>query len=135
MIFGDWIWIRFRIRSFSLVFFRSVFLSFSQCLCSPTGGPAICSVEYKLVDQPQMNYTSEDKPCARGEIWIRGANVTSGYYKMPEKTYAGGGAMAAVVVAFSFSFSFFPFFSSCCVVWFCLFLFLFLNACQSLSDG
>jgi len=51
-----------------------------------SAGPMICSTEIKLVDQTKMNYLSTDKPCPRGEVWIRGANVCDGYYKMPEKT-------------------------------------------------
>jgi long-chain acyl-CoA synthetase len=51
-----------------------------------SAGSPICSTEYKLVDVPTMNYSSRDKPFPRGEIWIRGNNVATGYYKNPEKT-------------------------------------------------
>ena len=49
-------------------------------------GSVIECVEIRLVDWPEGNYRVTDKPNPRGEIWIGGANVTLGYYKMPEKT-------------------------------------------------
>lgn len=48
-------------------------------------------MEFKLVDCPELGYTSEDLDkdknlLPRGEVCLRGTNVFPGYYKEPEKT-------------------------------------------------
>ncbi len=49
------------------------------------GAPAP-SCEVKLVDVPEMQYTTRDVPCPRGEICIRGPSVFQGYYKDAAQT-------------------------------------------------
>jgi long-chain acyl-CoA synthetase len=56
------------------------------------GAPVPCT-EVKLVDVPEMGYSSKD-PIPRGEVWMRGPGVTSGYYKNPkvtDETYTSDG--------------------------------------------
>ncbi len=49
-------------------------------------GPPVPCCEVKLVSVPDLNYTVQDKPLPRGEVWVRGTNVTSGYFKRPDIT-------------------------------------------------
>ena len=54
------------------------------------GGPLI-SCEVKLVDIPEMNYTSKDMDdnmnwAPRGEICTRGPSIFKGYFKMRRET-------------------------------------------------
>lgn len=49
-------------------------------------GPPVGCCQILLHDEPEMGYTSADKPCPRGQICIGGPNVTQGYYGQPELT-------------------------------------------------
>ncbi|KAG8918228.1 hypothetical protein FRC00_012718, partial [Tulasnella sp. 408] len=49
------------------------------------GGAAVFE-ELKLVDVPELGYTSEEKPNPRGELCFKGDNVFSRYYKDEKQT-------------------------------------------------
>jgi len=60
-------------------------ISTSEYVPGHVGSPR-SGVEINLVDVPEMNYFSTDKPYPRGEIQVRSAGVFKGYYKDEEKT-------------------------------------------------
>jgi fatty acid CoA ligase FadD9 len=43
-------------------------------------------IDYKLVDVPELGYFTTDKPHPRGELLVKSATSTPGYYKRPEVT-------------------------------------------------
>ncbi len=60
-------------------------------LSGHVGGPTV-NTEFKVVDVPDMGYTSKDKDekgnqVPRGEVWIKGPGVFVAYYKDEEKTH------------------------------------------------
>jgi long-chain acyl-CoA synthetase len=54
-------------------------------------GPPLPTCDFKLVDVPEMNYSTDDKndegqPMPRGEICYKGPNCFKGYFALPQAT-------------------------------------------------
>lgn len=67
--------------------------TYAQGLCQIEGdlsvgncGGVASTLEICLLDVPDMEYYSTDKPQPRGELLIRGSSLFSGYYRNPEET-------------------------------------------------
>ncbi len=43
-------------------------------------------IDYQLIDVPELGYFATDKPYSRGELLVKSATATPGYYKRPEVT-------------------------------------------------
>ncbi|KAJ3258848.1 Long-chain-fatty-acid--CoA ligase 5 [Boothiomyces macroporosus] len=65
--------------------FVTQFGDYDQSYGSHVGVP-LSSVEYKLIDIPELGYLVTDSPNPRGQICIRGPGVVAGYYKNEGKT-------------------------------------------------
>ena len=61
-------------------------LTVAQDVTSGHVGVPFPNCEVKLIDLPEMGYTSADKPFPRGEICSRGNNIFREYYKQADKT-------------------------------------------------
>jgi long-chain acyl-CoA synthetase len=62
----------------------------NDSISGTVGGP-VPNTEFKLVDVPEMLYTSQDKDSQgnkkpRGEICLKGHGIFLGYFKDEEKT-------------------------------------------------
>jgi len=67
--------------------------TYAQGLCQAEGdlsvgncGGAAPTLELCLLDVPDMEYFSTDKPQPRGELLVRGSSLFSGYHRNPEET-------------------------------------------------
>lgn len=67
--------------------------TYAHGLCQTTGdlsagncGAVIPTMEVCLLDVPDMDYRSTDKPQPRGELLLRGSALFSGYYRNDEET-------------------------------------------------
>merc|ERR1712228_301158 len=63
----------------------SFFTAFDDTNLGHVGIP-IDNIEYRLVDAPECDYHTTDKPHPRGEIQLRGPTIMDGYYKNEEST-------------------------------------------------
>lgn len=66
-------------------------LSFTNDPSSGHVGAPFPNCDFKLIDVPEMNYTSDDvdengNPTPRGEMCYKGYNCFKGYFKLPENT-------------------------------------------------
>ncbi|XP_006462792.1 hypothetical protein AGABI2DRAFT_186655 [Agaricus bisporus var. bisporus H97] len=84
------------ILNFLKIAFACEFIEENMAACTKTWpddrtasglvGPPTPVTEIKLVDVPDMGYTSEDKPNPRGELCMRGLCQFTEYYKDPKNT-------------------------------------------------
>eukprot|EP00937_MAST-01D_sp_MAST-1D-sp2_P005444 g5444.t1 len=64
----------------------AITLSYPGDTSTGNAGVPVPSNVVKLVDVEEMEYTTKDKPCPRGEVCCRGPNVFKGYFKDKAKT-------------------------------------------------
>jgi fatty acid CoA ligase FadD9 len=83
----------------SPVVFKFVEKCFSRCLVHESYGISECGgvandniidpeLQFRLISVPEMGYTIDDEPFARGELLIKTTQMFSGYINNPEETRA-----------------------------------------------
>jgi fatty acid CoA ligase FadD9 len=60
----------------------------TECGVFVLGHKIIPKTDYKLLDVPEMGYTTQDKPFPRGEVCAKTTNMFMGYHNNPEETKA-----------------------------------------------